>query len=128
MRGSDIWIEDSANAEYVVFHCPVFKKRFGKIHSREVVARLDESWFVDPILAWKQNKEDRVLFPHHRATAYRWLVKETGFNPHFFRKLRATHLATKHSFTDQQLVRFFEWSNSVPAAIYTKLNMEDIKY
>lgn len=45
---------------------------------------------------------------------------------HFLRHCRLTHLVTMHDFTDQDLVRFVGWTNSVPATTYTHLRFKDL--
>jgi len=117
---------------YLVVRCPVLKKHDGKLHFRQAPIRMDETWLVKPILALK--KLMVVDGPHsplvvvHRATIFRKLIKELGINPHGFRKLRATHLATKFNFNEVKLVKFFNWADFRPAGAYAKANLEDIMY
>lgn len=116
-------------AEYLRVNCPVLKKRTDLPVSRIAVIRLDETWLVDPIRALVSGKDpEAILFPYHRITLYKQLIKAVGINPHGFRKLRATHLATKYKFTGQQLTHFFNWTRSDMADEYVKLNTEDIEY
>lgn len=116
-------------ADHLRINCPVLKKRTKAQVSRIAVIRLDETWLVEPILALMKGKDkDEILLPYHRITIYRKLISSMGINPHGFRKLRATHLATKFKFTGQQLTHFFGWGRSDQADAYIKLNTEDIEY
>jgi integrase len=45
---------------------------------------------------------------------------------HFLRHCRLTHLVTIYDFTDQDLVKFTGWSNSIPATIYSHLRFKDL--
>lgn len=123
----------SFKEEYLEIICPVLKKRDG-VGSRTALVRLTEDWLVEPIKSLMEGKQDtEVLLPYHRATIYTYLkknvvIKGDHFNPHGFRKLRATHLVVKFGFNGQQLKHFFDWSRSDMADRYVKLNLNDIKY
>jgi integrase len=90
-----------------------------------------EAWLVKIIRDFLQGKRG-IIFPYHRATLWRWCYEAVGFNPHGFRKIRLTHLATKQipqqerAFTDQQLTKFAGWSDGRPAKAYVRLQIEDI--
>jgi site-specific recombinase XerD len=45
---------------------------------------------------------------------------------HFLRHCRLTHLVTIYDFTDQDLVRFAGWTNSIPATTYAHLRYKDL--
>jgi integrase len=45
---------------------------------------------------------------------------------HFLRHCRLTHLVTIYDFTDQDLVSFAGWSNSLPATTYSHLRFKDL--
>jgi len=115
--------------QYLHISCRVLKKKDGKEHVRIAVIRNDETWLIEPIMALVKSKSpDQILLPFHRITLYKKVIKALGINPHGFRKLRATHLATKFKFNGQQLTKFFDWSRSDMADSYVKLNTEDIQY
>lgn len=124
----DLTTQTIKGKEYLIIRIITLKKRKQKYVYRQVPVPLKEKWLVEPILSYTRARDDGILFPLHRATIYKLCIKATGFNPHGFRKLRATHLSQMNRFTDQQLVRFFGWSDSRPASIYSKLNLEDIVY
>lgn len=117
--------------QYLYISCKVLKKRTytDKNRKRLALIRLDESWLIIPIKQLvNQTKPFSPLVPFHRATIFRKLKKSTGINPHAFRAIRATHLASKFRFTAHQLKQFFCWSSVAPSDFYVSLNVEDIKY
>lgn len=65
--------------------------------------------------------EDDVLFPFGRSNAIRIIAETTGWNIHFIRHVRATHLITLYDFNEQMLIRFMGWTDSRPAKHYMEL-------
>lgn len=130
VQRKNLYFQTINGKDYLIIRAPILKKgKSVRLPFRQALVGLDEGWLVEPILVFADPLlEDDFLFPVDRSSAYRYVRKFVGFNPHGFRKLRATHLAVKYKFTDQQLVRFFGWSNSMPASVYTRLNVEDIAY
>jgi hypothetical protein len=81
---------------------------------------------ADPILRYAntlQEKEEFFQFGVRRAEQ---IIAEQGFNPHFFRKLRLTHLVKYNNFSDQKLVAFAGWTDSRPAKHYIKIGWKDL--
>lgn len=130
IQRKNLFFQTINGKDYLMIRAPILKKgKSVKLPFRQAVVSMEEEWLVEPILSHAEPLlEDDFLFPVSRSGAYRYVRKFVGFNPHGFRKLRATHLVVKYKFTDQQLVRFFGWANSIPASVYTKLNVEDIAY
>lgn len=121
----------SQDEKYLYISCKVLKKRTynDKNKKRLALIRLDESWLIIPIKNLVElTPPFKPLVPFHRATIFRKLKKSTGINPHSFRAIRATHLASKFRFTAHQLKQFFGWSSVAPSDFYVSLNVEDIKY
>lgn len=118
---------------YLHITCNVLKKRKKGV-SRVALVRMDEDWLIEPIKQLVSNKQpDDILLPLHRGTIWKRLTKNVvingdAFNPHGFRKVRATHLVNKFGFDGQQLKHFFDWSRSDMADNYVKLKIEDLKY
>ncbi|HDK42507.1 MAG TPA: site-specific integrase [Candidatus Pacearchaeota archaeon] len=69
--------------------------------------------------------EDEELFPIGIRRAENIILK-AGFNPHFLRSVRLTHLVKYHNFSDQKLKAFSGWSDSRPAAHYIRIGWEDL--
>lgn len=70
--------------------------------------------------------EDQVLFPFSTRRAAQIINGTTGFNLHFIRHIRATHLITLYDFNEQMLIKFMGWSDSRPAKHYIELRSSDI--
>lgn len=71
--------------------------------------------------AWHGN-----LKPISEQWAWSICYKHLGFNPHYLRHIRLTHLATMYNFSDQLLIQFAGWSDSRPAKHYISLKWQDI--
>ena len=70
------------------------------------------------------NDED-ILFNFTPKRAIQ-IINKTGFNVHFIRHIRATHLVTKYDFNEQLLIKFMGWSDARPAKSYMELNTKDM--
>jgi len=127
IKKKDITSQVVKGKEYLIIRHKVLKKRNTQTYTQAPVL-MTESWLVTPIQDLVNNSETNTLVPLHRATIYRKVVAATGFNPHGFRKLRATHLSKYHGFREAQLVKFFGWADFRPASSYVKANLEDIMY
>lgn len=71
-------------------------------------------------------KDDMTLFPFSRVTGWKKCENWLGFNPHWLRHTRITHLVQEYGFTDQQLVAWTGWKDSRPASTYTHLNWKNL--
>lgn len=116
--------------KYLFIWCIVLKKRKKGKTTRKAVVRMDETWLVTPILnkVNSLSNQEEILFPYNRMFIYRHLIQSTGWNPHGFRKLRATHLRKNFGFDAYQLKDFFEWSSIEPSGYYVKLDNKEILY
>ena len=74
----------------------------------------------------KTLRPDQPLFDFGHIYSYQMIRKYTGWNNHWIRHLRLTHLVVNHDFNEQLLVRFAGWTNSMPAAQYMELRWGDI--
>lgn len=127
IKKSDVNKETIKGQEYLLIRHKVLKKR-DKVAYTQAPVLLSESWLVNPIISLVKECDGDILVPLHRATIYKKVVAATGFNPHGFRKLRATHLSKYHGFREGQLVKFFGWSDFRPASVYVRANLEDLAY
>ena len=97
-----------------------------------------EKELVDYVNKYVEGLEDEdYLFPFTKQRAWqiiariisrykkRYRNKFMNAN-HFLRHCRLTHLVTKYDFTDQDLVQFTGWSNSIPAKSYMHLRFKDL--
>lgn len=67
----------------------------------------------------------KKLFDFSKQRAWQLLDKYTGFNPHFIRHIRLTHLVTIYDFTDRLLVKYAGWEDSKPGSHYINLRTDD---
>lgn len=68
---------------------------------------------------------DTILFPFLPIRATQ-IINKVGWNIHFIRHIRATHLVTKYDFNTQLLVKFMGWTNAMPAKNYMELSSKDM--
>lgn len=146
-------IHKEETGQYYFIYCPVLKKNRKprepkratpeeledykkklakwkpKHFERKAIVRADETWLLTPILNRANSlTEKQVLFDFNRMYIYRHLVKATNWNPHGFRKLRATHLRRVFGFDAYQLQQFFDWKTIEPSSYYVKLDPKEIMY
>lgn len=127
IKVKDIYKEEKGQHYFI--YCPVLKKRSKTIQERKAIVRVDETWLMTPILNRANSlKENDVLFDFNRMYIWRHLVASTGWNPHGFRKLRATHLRRVFGFDAYQLQQFFDWKTIEPSSYYVKLDPKEIMY
>jgi len=128
IKKKDLFQEETGT--YLFVFCVVLKKRSKSKVTRKAIVRMDETWLITPILNWANSfkEPEDVLFKFNRMFIYRHLVKCTGWNPHGFRKLRATHLRKYFGFDAYQLKDFFEWSSIEPSGYYVRLDNKEILY
>lgn len=67
-----------------------------------------------------------VLFNFGVKRATQIITETTGFNIHFIRHIRATHLVTKYDFNEQALIKFMGWTDARPAKHYMELTSSDV--
>jgi integrase len=86
-----------------------------------------ESMLISLFLPYvKSMPEDHPVFPF--SNNYAWmLLRKYGYNPHYLRHIRLTHLVQIYGYTDQELKEFAGWTDSRPATNYIKLNWSDLR-
>ena len=67
-----------------------------------------------------------VLFDFTNKRATQIINDTIGFNAHFIRHIRCTHLITLYDFNEQALIKFMGWSDSRPAKSYMELSPKTI--
>lgn len=97
-------------------------------HWKDIPIPLDK----EGVLLKMLNEYLRKLYPEDKlfdfgvVRCYQLIRKATGFNNHWLRHLRLTHLVLNYDFNEQLLVRFAGWTNSLPAKEYMELRWSDI--
>ncbi|MBC8494704.1 site-specific integrase [archaeon] len=69
---------------------------------------------------------NQMLFPFAKHRAYQLIKPATGYNPHWIRHIRLTHLIKYYNLPDQLITRFAGWTDSRPAKHYIELRWQDI--
>jgi integrase len=85
-----------------------------------------EKELVRLILPYLNTRKGGRIF-RFRTRQRAWqILNKLGLFPHYLRHVRLTHLVTIYGFSDQLLVKFAGWTNSLPAQYYMELRAEDI--
>lgn len=72
------------------------------------------------------DSKDLIGFlPKSRQAVHRLTVRAFGWNPHYFRHVRLTHLAVDKKWSDTKLSRWAGWSDARPATTYVKYKYTD---
>jgi integrase len=88
--------------------------------------RVENIAFYNMLIGYLNTLEiNDELFPFNYQRAND-LLEETGFNPHWIRHLRATHLVTVYDFNEQELIKYMGWTDSRPARFYMQLKWSDL--
>ena len=70
---------------------------------------------------------DEELFPISYQNAY-GIISKLGFNPHWIRHIRLTHLVTVYGYKEHQLIRYAGWTDSRPGKNYIEMDWTDLLY
>jgi integrase len=130
MIKTDISIQDNSGRKIIVFKIRNLKVKANREKFTKLIPLPFDNEFnkrlVKPIINYANTlREDEELFPFSARRAEQIIAKQ-GFNPHFFRKLRLTHLVKYNNFSDQKLVAFAGWTDSKPAKHYIKIGWKDL--
>ena len=127
---SDISTIKENNRDILVFRIrnlkvKVNRDKFTKLIPLPMDSELNKK-LASPILSYCNTLEKEEELFKITARRAEQIIAKIGFNPHFFRKLRLTHLVKYHNFSDQKLVEFSGWTDSKPAKHYIKINWKDL--
>ena len=108
------------------YGCIVFVLRNKKnktVHKKILPVRVDE----EPELCSVLMQDIGVLADLPGIRRLQQMLSDAlGWNPHFFRHLKTTHLITQKKFNDQQLKKWAGWTDTRPANNYVHLRYEDL--
>jgi len=85
-----------------------------------------EKELIDLLMPYIIHCPQEVLFPIHRHRAYQ-IISSYGFNPHYLRVIRLTHLVTIFDFNDQMLTWWAGWTDSKQAKHYINMKWGDVR-
>jgi integrase len=97
-------------------------------HFKDIPIPIDKEFELLELLRLYLQKfrDDDVLFDFGKIRAYQLLRGATGWNCHWIRHIRLTHLVLYHDFNEQLLIQFAGWTNSLPAKNYMELRWTNI--
>lgn len=114
----------------------MINRKHRKRHFKDIPIPLDNEYVLleflneylsklkdDDLLFWTQVDRSKSI---SRLHAYRILRRYTGFNCHWLRHLRLTHLVVNYDFNEQLLTQFAGWTNSLPAKNYMEIRWTNI--
>jgi len=78
-----------------------------------------------PLFPIVKGKEYNVF--NSQQAIYNMTTRYTGINPHFFRKLRASHLLEYYGFDIKPLQQYLGWSSVLSSEPYLKISKAGIK-
>jgi integrase len=97
-----------------------FMKHFVKYYIMKLSTGAD---LDDYMFTTHKSKNKRM----QRSTAYRIFCKTLKANPHFFRKLRASHLLEHFNFDAKMLQQYMGWATIISSEPYLKVSTIGIK-
>jgi integrase len=125
IRKEDISVTEKKGIKVLLIQMKNEKNK--KRNMKLLPIRMDlEGPLANIILDYISGREGRLLGFRSRQRGWQIFMKYTGFNPHFARHLRATHLVIYRGFSDQKLKLYLGWSDSRPADTYIHLRWEDL--
>lgn len=118
-------VEKEDHKKFLIIDMSNLKNR--RRHSKKLAIPIHKE--TDMILALFEYvnllDDDTPIFNMSRQRAWQILIKHTGYNPHFLRHLRATHLVVEYDFNEYLLTRWMGWSDTRPAKHYMELRIKD---
>lgn len=97
-------------------------KKNRSVHKKILPVRLDDEPGLCDTLT--QNIDILDSLPGIRRLQY--MLSKLGWNPHYLRHVRITHLILHKKFNDQQLRKWAGWTDTRPANVYVHLRYEDL--
>jgi len=127
LRKQDITFEEIDNRPFMLIRTENRKHKTKK--TKRLPIPLE---FEAPIVEYLKRyldilRDQDVLFPFTDGRASQIINQTTGFNTHFIRHIRATHLVTIYDFNEQLLIKYMGWTNSMPAKNYMELSHKDLE-
>ena len=126
LKKKDIELQYKHNRAVMLINMP--NRKHKTRHFKDIPIPIDKEEvlikFLNEYLKIKYMED--ILFNFGKIRAYQLIRGATGFNNHWLRHLRLTHLVLNHDFNEQLLVRFAGWTNSLPAKEYMEIRWSDI--
>lgn len=127
VRKQDIVFDEIDDKPVMYIRIPNRKNKKRKTKRQPIPIGLEEP-IVKHLKAYLDivNITNFPLFHFSSKRATQIINDTTGFNPHFWRHIRATHLVTLYDFNEQALIEFMGWTDARPAKAYMELSKKDL--
>jgi len=126
LRKRDIRIKEYDNKEFLEIRTENRKNKLRKSKLLPIPVE-KETIILNHLIEYiAKLPEEEVLFKFGTRRAAQIIAKTTGFNLHFIRHIRSTHLITMYDFNEQMLIKFMGWTDSRPAKAYMELRNADL--
>ena len=122
----NLTIEKRGERLFYVFHMYVQKRR-EEFYRKVGIPYDNNEELMDNILNYIKRyrlTDEDYMFEIHQRTALRLVHKWFGFNTHFMRHVRITHLFSEFGFSEQEVKQFVGWKDTRPASTYIDLNWQ----
>jgi len=130
IRKNDLEIKDVKGRKILLINMRNQKNKEKKRKELPVPLDIKENaifWnLLIPHLNTLSNEEE--LFPITYQTAYYILDRISGWNCHWFRHIRLTHLVVEYDYGAFQLMMYAGWSDLRPAKNYLEMRWTDLLY
>jgi len=114
-----ISIEKKDDFNYIKF---VLRNEKNRVQKQKILAvRFDKEPMAN--ILWNYRNEQMNVPSVRRIQQL--LDESLGWNPHFLRHVRLSHLTINNNFSDQKLRVWAGWTDSRPASVYVKFRYQD---
>ena len=125
LQKDDFQFVEKGGRDFLLIHIKNLKHK--KRHYKEIPIPLDkEIDFIRPLVEYLNAIKGPGLFPFKTARTARNIFARYGYNPHWFRHIRVTHLVTVYDLNESLVQRFAGWTDTRPARHYMELKWSDI--
>lgn len=123
-KGAIQKINNKEGRTFLLVTLPNRKNR--KLKIKKLAIPIDkEGELIDFLYEYLGTKEyNEPLFPFTPQRAWQ-ILRKYGYNPHYLRHVRLTHLVTVYNFNEHMLRRFAGWTDTRPARFYIEIKWQD---
>lgn len=122
----DLSLKKVGERDYLIINMANRKHRHK--HFKEIPIPFDKEGELIKLMGAHVNTvayEDKI-FNFDKRYCWQIIKQVSGFNPHFLRHIRLTHLITHYDFNEALLSKFAGWASSQSAKNYMELKWQDI--
>lgn len=120
-----IWRETIQGKDCFVFKLANLKNKKVKEKYIPVVIE-EEPELCQLIKSYYDSTTTDIIIPGSHQRLYQISMEELGYNPHFLRHCRLTHLTVNKKFTELQLTKWAGWTDARPATTYVSMDYTNL--